>query len=212
VVDVKMKLAALYERHADDMGDHAWPSEGERWGELVFCVLVQCGGESTEATRRAVSILEQLALLSPSKLASMQPGSPEQSAFAHVLSCAGFAAEESARTLQLLPALARAVNGRYGGKLQRLVRSHAEQLRDALVTEFASPHLGEAQLREAMSHWLQNAFNLPLSLQNKVVSAFCEANNLTIETLTAAIDDLDLNLALVDDILAAENARPEEGA
>ena len=64
-------------------------------------------------------------------------------------------------------------------------------------------------LRFALTHWLQNATNAPLSLGHESVEAFCRKHELSAEQVRAAADDLDLNLALLDDLLEA--AARDEG-
>ncbi len=57
--------------------------------------------------------------------------------------------------------------------------------------------LSRDQAEQAFALWLQNTCNLPISLLDAEVLAFCHFYRLTPKDLIAAADDLRLNLALI---------------
>jgi hypothetical protein len=67
------------------------------------------------------------------------------------------------------------------------------------IFEFSA--LTEAEVRYAFTYWLQNVLNMPLSLIDENVRMFCAQHDLEPEQLFAAADELDVNLALVDDVV-----------
>ena len=73
-------------------------------------------------------------------------------------------------------------------------------LRDLdLVFRFST--LGESEVKRAFTYWLQNVMNMPLSLMDEYVEVFSKDNHLKPEALFAAADELNINFALVDDLI-----------
>jgi hypothetical protein len=68
----------------------------------------------------------------------------------------------------------------------------------------------EPQLQYAVSHWLQNAVSLPVSLEHPAVIAFRSEFGLDAKGLEDVVDALDINLAVVDDVLSIEAVRLRE--
>lgn len=94
-------------------------------------------------------------------------------------------------------------------------------MRDELANALGGESLNAGQLRYAIGHWLQNALSVPISLEHPAVLGFCKKNGISVGELVAAADELDLNVALVDDLLeldqsiketSSENETQEEGA
>jgi hypothetical protein len=112
----------------------------------------------------------------------------------------------------VLARIAGVVEERYGGKLQRYLRPKAGAIRDELVAMFADPAGAEPELPGVVAHWLQNAMGMPLSLTDASVQAFCEAHGISAEELERAADEIDFNIALVDDVLRLAAAARAEGA
>jgi hypothetical protein len=61
--------------------------------------------------------------------------------------------------------------------------------------------MDQEQVRYAFTLWLQNVLNMPLSLQSRAVETFTNAIGLTSGQLFHAADEMDVNVALVDDLL-----------
>lgn len=209
-MELSETIVALCQRHAETHREYPWLSESMRWNELVFCVLLRCGSASAPRTRGAIAVLDQLSLLTPISLERLDADAPEGVTFSYVLHRAGFSTNDAARAMRVLATMAHTVNAKYRGKLQKLIREHAERLRESLVADFASGQFDPAQLQEAIGHWLQNGFGLPVSLRSEAVSAFCDEAGCTLDALIEAADDLDLNIGFVDDMIASERASAEQ--
>ncbi|MGB8951187.1 MAG: hypothetical protein WCC06_00775 [Candidatus Aminicenantales bacterium] len=204
-MDLKTQLQKLFEKHEPDIGEYAWMYETDRWAELVFCLLNQCGRQAPETARMAVDMLQNLELIQVDKLAAIRKLNDENAVvLSYILKRYGFSEGDSQRAIRLLAHVARVIQKEYGGKIQRCLRRHGEMIRDELAGAFGSELLKEAQLRYALSHWLQNAFSLPISLEHRAVKEFCRKNRVRIQDLWRASDDLDLNISLVDDLLDME--------
>ena len=211
-MDLKNQLQKLFERYEADLGDYAWFYESDRWVELVFCLLNQCINQDPEVTRQAVDTLQYLDLLQIDKLVFLEKTTHENTVVvAYVLKTHGFSKKDAQRSIGLLAQAAKAIQKDYGGKIQRCLRQHGLSIRDELVNAFRGKTLDEEHLRYAISHWLQNVFSIPISLEHNAVIEFCERNAVTLEDLLFATDELNLNMALVDDLLELEMEQEARG-
>jgi hypothetical protein len=66
---------------------------------------------------------------------------------------------------------------------------------------FDVPSSDRSALASAYTYWLQNALSMPLSLVDQTMWTFCEKNGVTPEELIAAADDLNINIAFLDDLI-----------
>jgi hypothetical protein len=149
-------------------------------------------------------MLDALNLLDVELLATLAERKPEGTVIAYVLQHHGFQEQEVQRTVATLMHAAMVFQRDYGSKVQRYLRHHAERMRNDLVRALGDAPLSEAQLRQAVSRWLQNVASLPISLEDPAVQAFYKDHGVDIEELIQAADALDLNVALMDDLLALE--------
>jgi hypothetical protein len=102
-MDLKSHLRELIERHKADLAGYAWTSETDRWAELVFCLLNQCGPQQPENTRLAVTILQYLGLLEIEKLARLEDKDDEgPPVVRYILKHLGFSATDTTRAVALL--------------------------------------------------------------------------------------------------------------
>lgn len=212
-MDLKKQLNELFEHYGEDLGDYAWLYESDRWVELIFCLLNQCVDQDPEIIREAASMLQNLDLLNTEDMVSLgKPGHEKTIAAAYVLKAHGFSEKEARRAIVLLASTAKAIQKTYGGKIQRYLRKHGMAMREELVNAIGFDSLDQGQLRYAITHWLQNALSLPISLEHQAILGFCRKNNVTLEDLLHTADDLDLNIALLDDLLEIEQKSKESGS
>ncbi len=202
MIDVKTHLQQLLSQHEADLGGYAWEHESDRFAELVFCLLNQCCCQSPENTRIAVMLLNHLKLLEIETLATLGEQSDGNIVvLRYILERQGFSAAEAARGVTVLTQTAKTIRATYDGKIQRYLRRHGEFMRDELANVFANVPLNKEQLRYAFSHWLQNAVIMPVSMDHPAIAEFCKSHQVTREDLLHAADELDLNAALLDDLL-----------
>lgn len=193
---------------------HAWVWESDRWRELVFALLTQTSRLEETRLREIAEELDALELLEIRALA--ENGRLQRRRIVAVLAERGFTAEESSQAVSAIAEAARAFHQRFNGKVQHYLRRYGEQMLSEAAELFRSSGLDEERLKLALTYWLQNVLNMPLSLLDEPVRRFCAQNGLPPEALIAAADGLDLNLALVDDLvqcaLGAAEARRAQGA
>jgi hypothetical protein len=201
-MDVVASLTDALEAHGEQLPQFGWPSETGRWMELLICLVHQMrpSGDIQEV-RRALSIWRELGLVGPGALTSVTKGGEDEIVLQFVLKRHGFGEGEALDAVRMVVSAASAVVTRYGGKLQRCLRAHAEAARDELATAFAEVGVPLERLRFALTHWLQNTTNAPLSLEHESVVAFCTGHGISMQELRKAADDLDLNLSQLDDLL-----------
>jgi hypothetical protein len=204
-VSLKEQLAEAYRAHADSLPQYGWPSEVDRWIELLVCVIHQTRSAGRiEDVREVLEIWQKLDLISPSKLVAVKAGSEEEVVLLFTLKQEGFNPDEARRAVEAATKSAEAININYKGKVQHCLRAHATTLRDELVLALGNTGLAEDKIRYAVTHWLQNTTNAPISLEHESVLAFCKDNGIDIGALREAADELDINLSQLDDLLNAQ--------
>ncbi|GAA0404298.1 hypothetical protein GCM10009541_54380 [Micromonospora gifhornensis] len=207
-MDLPSELRELSLRHLDGLGAIPWAAEADRWAELVFCLLNAVAGDDPERSRELTDDLHRFGLIEPAVLLDVDdPASDTHRVVRHLLDRYGFDQAQIVTAAGVLSRLAQFITDGYGGKLQRYLRRNAERMRDELVSELAD-EAPQPLLRLAVTHWLQNAVDLPLSLENAAVQEFCAARGIDQAALELAADEVGLNLALVDDVIRLEAADP----
>lgn len=183
---------------APDVMNLPWADEGERWSELIFCLLITVREIGAADTRQAIAVMSSLDLIAPHRLASME--ATERAIFERALSTAGWTEAEIAAGTELVVHAASVV-ARIFGIPQLMLRRAAESMRDILVEDLSDGAPAGTDIRTAVGHWLQNTCNLPISVRDKEIDRFARVHGLTAGELTAAADELDLNLAVLDDVI-----------
>ena len=204
-LDMQAYLGLLREARPADLAGLPWLSEHDRWTELVFCLLDECTAQGSDVVRALVATLDYLGLTRAAVLSGLGDGQGERRAVVeYVLAAHGFTPQETGQAVDLLAELGKAVQVKHGGKMQRYLRTQGIKMRDELVALLGAAPLPEEQLRFAVTHWLQNALNLPVPLEHPRVLEFLARNKVSLDQLVDAAEALDLNLAYVDDLLAAD--------
>jgi hypothetical protein len=188
---------------------YPWGSEGDRWKELVFALLTRVVSEPEWKVRDIVNGLYALGLLdigmlAKSKKHKVNGRSPDMGG--HILEFldeSGVDAEQSEKSLRVIEEAACGLAKHFGGKIQLYLRGYGSAMLHDVKGLFDFSVLDTSQVQFAFTYWLQNVLNMPLSLIDENVDSFCKHNGLTTEALVAAADSLDVNLALLDDIILA---------
>jgi hypothetical protein len=197
-------IAELIEDHVERLTDLVWVSEAERWAELVFWLLNECGQQDVEYVQKTVAVLDDLGLLEMPALAALDGERRQVVLF--VLKQHLFSDEEARRALELLCSTARAFGGEQGGRLQHYLRGQFGKLRADLVDLLRPGGLPDEGLSFAVTRWLQSAFGAPLSLRHQPAQDFCKQRGLVLDDLETAADDLDVTLAAVDRLIELDQA------
>ena len=199
-------LLAMYGDHVSSVPRYLWESEEDRWIELLACLLYRVSGLTMSSTRQLILIWRQFELTKPSTLKELEPGGDAHRLISFSLAQSGMAADQIDSSIAMLQSAARAVDSAYGGKIQVLLRKHAEATRDELATVLENSGLSCQSLKVAITNWLQNTTNAPLTLEDESVLRFCEHQGIGPKELESIADHLNLNLALMDDVIALDDA------
>ena len=200
--------------------NHPWVWEGERWQELVFALLAQVSDLPEDEVRVLAEQMQDLDLLDVLALAALRRGRPSADRKAllarrvvEILEEGGFSSEQAIRGLEAICEAALGFEEHFGGKVQDYLRRYGDLMLQELGRFFEFSALNDSETQTAFSYWLQNVLNMPISLLDADMRAFCEQHGLQPEELIAAADELDLNLALLDDLVQhvmSERALAEE--
>jgi hypothetical protein len=181
--------------------EQPWADETIRWAELVFCFLDQTRRAEPAVTRHAVTILTMLNLVAPKRLAQLS--ATQTTVVRHILSEAGWTNEEAETAIAGLAACARAFI-REGGAA-KILREESGEMRQRLCRRLDNSNEIPG-LAAALGHWLQNTCSLPVPIDRAEWERFAQGLGYSYEELIRAADEIDLNVALIDDIIREEKA------
>ena len=112
----------------------------------------------------------------------------------------GVEGKEAKRIVAAFADAANAVAERYDGKIQKYFRHYGELMLSELNQRFSFTDLTSKEAADAFTEWLQNCLNMPLSLKDADLRAFCTQRGVSIDALIAAADEDNVNLAYLDDM------------
>jgi hypothetical protein len=183
-------------------------NERDRWYELVACVLLTAGGPAAGQARRGAGVLHDLGLVEVADLAALGPiGDAIDTTDSHlglmhdVLFRLGYATKDLVDALRALTELARDLEARHQGRIQRYLRGHGTRMLAELRSDFPSASTGDEALQRAFSIWLQNVLTMPVFVDSPSTEEFCAAAGCSPAELAEAADRLDVNASLLDDVL-----------
>lgn len=200
------ELRRLLFEHGDVVAaGHQWLCEHDRWVELVFALFVATSDIDEMHLRTLVRSLDALRLLDIAEI----PGSENpEDVFGWIKRCnelvdgdADIPAASIDRALRAVSDIASVLRTKYRGRIQRMLRAHAERVLSEISDELKESGINAKERGHALTYWLQNVLSLPLPLQDESTKAFVHANGITEEDLIDAADELDINVALIDDLV-----------
>jgi len=209
--NMEFQLRKLFIRYFDIFAYHQWPSESARWTELLFALTTRISKKSEAELREIIEELDDLELLDPKPLAALPVKNgavnldhPHAKHIFEVLSEYGFSKEEAKKTILTMHEAAKSLEKHHGGKIQRYLRKYGRKMIDEISDNFSFSQMDNADIKYAFTYWLQNTLNMPLSLGDEAVKKFLKKFNKKPEDLVQTVDELDINLAIVDDLIFNE--------
>jgi len=192
----------------------AWLWEVDRWKELVFALLSRIVSIPEDDVRELTERLLDLELLDVGELAklSKEVDEPIGHRLTNVMAEWGVAGEEARIAVTTIAEAARGLSDHYGGKIQRYLRHYGELMLDELGGTFTFTAIKSDAVGEAFTYWLQNVLDMPVSLVDESVRGFCDGKGFSPVDLIEAADEIDMNLALVDDVTQLAMLRRAEVA
>lgn len=187
-----------------------WPVETARWHELVYCLLDRVAGAGLPAlqVRQLTDALVALDLADVAQLAALSDTTGAFDAdderaklLLGILRQAGLSDEQAESALVVLTEAAAVLRTRHDGKIQRLLRHYGHMMVEDLASQFSFSRLPPDDARVAFTLWLQNVLAMPVELWDADVREVCRQLGTSRSALVATADDLDVNVALLDDVL-----------
>jgi len=198
---VNDSLLELYHASSPFLDNYPWEWEVDRWGELLVCFLVSQIAMEPELARHAVETLKELGMIAPALLAN--PGDEHRQFIRRVLMQDGVEAELASDGVDLLVALARVAEVKWGGHVQRFLREHGLRMADDLKSILVGVGLDDQSAGKTAVLWLQNVANIPVLIPGDVhIREFGLRFRLSERQLLDAADKIGINVAVLDDVLA----------
>jgi hypothetical protein len=206
--EIEFKLKKLILRYSGLFMYHQWPSEHARWVELLFALVSKITKKSETEVRAIIEQCDALSFLDVEELSAI-PGKeknfdldfPLARRMFEFLAESGLSEEESKRSIVVMHEAAQMLKEKHDGRIQKYLRKYGQRMIDELPQNFSFSELNEEDTKYAFSYWLQNALNMPVILDTEYLEKFCKQQQITDEDLSSVADDLDINLALLDDMI-----------
>jgi len=216
--EIEFQLRKLVTKYSDFFAYHQWPSEHERWVELVFALITRIGKKPEYEIRDVIEKLDDLDLLDieglsniskmgadidfDSPLAKRIIASLSETRFTEEASKKpGFTEEESKRSLSVMHEAAKSLMEHHDGKIQKYLRKYGQQMLDEFAEHFSFTGMDEKDLNNAVTYWLQNVLNMPVNLKTESIDTYCATLGISYEELVKEADNLNINVALLDDMI-----------
>jgi len=187
--------------------EHPWPRETDRWRELVFALLTRVISRPEQEIRDLTNRLQLLGLLEIDECGEMplrgtipDPTGVHYRRMLEVFNDTKISRAEAIAGSRAIHEAARVLVDRFEGRIARCIRAAGAKIVEDLLQTFRFEVISERTAEEALTYWVQNVMSIPLSLNDESVRAFCRAHGITPKELETAADDLDVSIALVDDL------------
>jgi hypothetical protein len=198
-------LRSAMRRHIGDLSiSHRWLNEFDRWKELVFSIFARISQVNELRLRDIVDDLASTGLLDIENLANADDNSELLRNIGSILMLSGFSKDETVSGVNTVRQVATGLNKHFAGKIQVYLRRYGNQIIDEAHEFFEFRDLDESQYRYILTYWLQNVLDMPLSLEDEFVGLLCDKYHIDPADIFKAADDLDINMAFVDDIALRE--------
>jgi hypothetical protein len=198
-------LSELFDEHQSIFELYQWPFERLRWDELVFSILQAFSSEAIAAV--VINVLSELEIIEVEKIAKLAYKSTNRrntrraQLVLSILNEAGFDRRSAEKALTTMVEAAQVVQSAFDGKVQLLLRRESETMLRNVMAFFSFSELDKNSSRQAITTWLQNVLNLPLHRETSSTKAFYKQMGISQEELITTSDDLDINLAIVDELI-----------
>lgn len=231
ITEVEFQLRKLITKYSDLFAYHQWPSEHERWIELVFALVARISDKPDLDVRNTIEQLDDLGLLEIEELSAIPQsgGSIDYKSLASKrvieslsepqfteegLEKPGFTEEESKNILLIMHEAAKSLMEHYDGKIQKYLRKYGQQMVDEFAENFSFSGMDDKDLTNAVTYWLQNVLNMPVNLKTESMETFCSKVGISEEEILKEVDNLNINVALLDDMIEQhmQDAQKEEAS
>jgi len=218
ISEIEFQLRKLILKYSGLFVYHQWPSEHKRWVELIFALVTRISKKPEDEIRDTIEELDALNLLGVEALAETSEADgginledPHARRIVEYLSESGFTEEESKSGILVMHEAAKSLKEHHDGKIQKYLRIYGQRMIDELSQNFSFSKMNEEDVKYAFTYWLQNILNMPVNLKTETTEKFCKRFEITYEELLKEANNLDMNLALLDDMIDQHIRDLEEG-
>lgn len=200
-------IQELAARYREFLERYEWVWETDRWREMVFCLLAALDMDRMETARIAALVFGNLGLLDVDAVAgngSIDLERPPLRLMRDILIRLGYTAETSDVALTTIVEAAQGLQAHHESKVQKYLRVYGERMLAELGQTFAFSALSPDQTHYAFTLWLQNVLNMPIALYTKELDVIAGERGLSSQAVVDTADGIDFNLAVLDDLMAAE--------
>lgn len=187
------KLVAL----DPELASYPWIWERRRWAELIFALLTETVEAPERLIRDLVENLMILGLLQPTDLVAQAHSKGIIDLFLEY----GFSEEDAQRAIAVMRDASKGLAKKFMAKVQLYLRHYGSLMLEDVDKLFSFTTLTKEQVRQAFTYWLQNALMMPVPLYDSMARDYCDRLGLSPADLFAAADDLDINVAVIDDAI-----------
>ncbi len=208
ISEASYELKKLIIKYSDLFGYHQWPSEHERWVELIFALVSRITDKPESKVREVIENCDALDLLGIEELAKIPEkekgidfDSTQAKRIFELLAESGFMEKESKSSILAMHDVAKSLIDRHKGKIQIYLRKYGQRMIHELSQNFSFSEMNKKDMEFAFTYWLQNVLNMPINLGTESTTKFCEKLKITEEEFLNEADNLDINIALLDDMI-----------
>lgn len=219
ISEAEFQLTKLLTKYSDLFAYHQWPSEHARWVELIFALVSRITDKPESKVREVIEECDDLGLLGVEELSEIPEAEggidldfPHARRVFEFLAESGFTEGESKSSILVMHEAAKSLKERYDGRIQKYLRKYGQRMIDELSQNFSFSKMNEADVKLAFTYWLQNILNMPINLRTKSMGTFCEKLKITDEELLKEADNLNINIALLDDMIDQHIRDLEKGS
>jgi hypothetical protein len=219
--ELEFQIKYLMTKYMDIFGDHQWSNERLRLVELFYSLAWRILGRHSDTLRASLLRLEMIGLLDPQILGLLPADdklmlkSPEAKrivkVFHDILQPSIDENDEDKLTdseIEMILILMREISvvlvRDYAGKIQIFLRRQAELILQNTLETFPIKGLSKDNIKVGLTFWFQNIFGLPIPLNDNLTRGFLRRYHSDVSNLVAVADKLDVNVAVVDDLISIE--------
>ena len=189
--------------------DYKWEDENSRWTELVYCIFAELTHHSYRDARRLANDLADLNLLEVDDLAGIpimddgmvNPDNSRMRTITDILKANGVADDDIRKSLSAICKVAQAISENYDGKIQKFLRKYGHEIVNEFDSHVSFSEVSRGTQSRILVKWIQNTLAMPLAFSNVYTARFCENEDVTYWELAEAADNIEINAAVLDDLL-----------
>lgn len=196
---------------SNQLGVYNWASETSRWNELVAILASHVCEQSEDDMKELTQYLTDLGLLDVQKLAEIDVcdnkidrANKKVGKIIDIFERKDLSEEQALKFLLPLCQIAKKLSADFGGKIQLYLRSYGMTMLREAMAFFPLQGMSKDEALLIFTAWLQRVANMPVLLLTSEVNEFCKKHELSSAELIEAADNIDMNVAIIDEMLKLE--------